>query len=1472
MQRMQIKRSDLRPLPLRRLKTAKEGAELEILGETALPVRATLGSSDKIFKFRPVVVKGLTMDANLSLPFLQKNQIDQLHSRGCLRVGGREMQLMTADGKPTEIRCSTLQSFIYSSRAVKVPAFSWAEFPISVAAVQEGKMSSGDGLVIGEDEFMHKTGLHPLRRSIVACTKEGYALAAVLNMTDEELLVPAGQRYGTFALVPQKREEAEQETREWTEEQKDKWLWEEFQLGNSPFLRTPRLKEEALTVLKKHWAIYSTDGSFGKTSLLKHAIHTEQQPPIKMRFRPVNPALEENLKEQLETWLQHDVIEESNSPWAFALVAVRKKNGKIRWCVDYRKLNAITKKDSFPLPQIEDNLARLADSKVFSGIDGMGAFHVVELEEGAKPKTAFATPWGTYQFKRMPFGLSNGPATYSRLMQMALQGIPTSVALPYLDDTIVHSSSMQQHFHALDQVLGAHAKAGLKLQPSKCQLFQEEIEYLGHMVSKHGIRPVPEYTQVIADWPLPHCKTEVRAWLGKTGYYQRFMRNYAALAKPWTDALKQEGGDRQPIEVSEDMKSSFDRMKRALMEAPILAYPRFEEENPFILDTDWSQETNTIGAVLSQEQDGEERVISYGAKKLSKSQQNYPPTKGELCAVIYFMRHWRYYLAFRPFILRTDHKALSWIKTMDQPTGMIQRWLETLATFDFEVQHREGKKHGNADGLSRITHAPEAVDLDEEGEEEVTANLWRPTATSQQTLHDLRTSVTAIQIQQNELQLDALAIHSLQDLRKGVNLPRTTQGWRNEQIQDPVLNQVVKWALDDTWPDEQQQKSLSPALRHYAEKGDQLYLDEHGLLRVHEELVMGEETGLICLPQQLVRELIWAAHRLAGHQGVEATLKRMTALVHFPRMRSEVREIIETCVACQRKAEAQKDQRHTYATVIDGYPFQRLSLDFVGPLPPSRRRNSYLLTVKDGCTRWIEAFPIKEATAEKVAEKLENEVFSRFGYPETLHSDQGRQFTGTLMKQLGELLDIVVTHTPAYNPKSNPVERTHRDIKAALRALQEEGNDDWEEALPQVLFALRTAVNRSTGFSPFQLMFGRDPHVPLAQVEVPPAHTPAPGEKISDYIRKFRRKMEAVQEVAREHLAESVARQRRYYRKSLHEFQEGQKVWLYTPASGAGVYRKFHRGWTGPWTIARRLNLTMYELEPAEGWAWRASLAVSMDRLKPYFTPKEPLERYEPNPADDPGEYEQRGNEHLEQLERPLPKGPAARDPQQSEDSDDDDEEPAKRRRLGPRPPRPGPAEGRPAPVMRLPAPVPRPERAPEECRQHQPPRFEPTPDLEWDRYDLQENPPVTPAETPRKRGRLFLRRRLRFAGRETPPPLTPAQRVAWSRSQEAERGRMQVREKRTPPPPYNSPVPEGLPEEGVEEKETTPQWFTPAAETDSEEEEEERAPPLMLRRLQDSPGFRGATASPGPRPRREAAIRGEAARRAADGGAAPEH
>jgi hypothetical protein len=531
------------------------------------------------------------------------------------------------------------------------------------------------------------------------------------------------------------------------------------------------------------------------------------QHPINQQFRPVNPHLEVDLKKQINKWLKHGVIEKSYSPWNFGLVAAPKKGGTIRWFVDYRVLNEISSISSAPIGNIEDNLARLFRSTVFSGINLIGAFHMIELKDKDKAKTAFATPWGSYQFVRMPFGLAGRPSSYARLVHMVLDGIPYTQALPYLDNTVIHSKDLAGHFLALDRVLEAYKKVGLKLQPAKCQLFQREIEYFRHLVSAKGIAPVQGYVQVVKDCPMPTNRSEVCTFLGKTGYYQRFMQNYAEVAGLLTDILKQDGtDDHAPFDQTSQKIKSFEQLKSNLLHAPILAYPRFHSKQPFILDTDWSKENQAIGSVLSQFQDGKEHVIAYGASKLTVAQSAYHSTKGEMAAAIIYIWKLKYYLQHCQFILRIDNAAMQWIRTLVEPVqGMVQRWQQTLANNKFDVVHRLGRNHGNADALSRAPYLIEdpTLKLDISMGENIGAMICS---------------------------LQSEEAWTLDLVHKG-------------QEQDEELAEVRKWVLDQSKPTNLQQSAPTAEGKKLAGLFESLYLDKDRELRY--DFTYGQEMGLL---------------------------------------------------------------------------------------------------------------------------------------------------------------------------------------------------------------------------------------------------------------------------------------------------------------------------------------------------------------------------------------------------------------------------------------------------------------------------------------------------------------------------------------------------------------------------------------------------------------------------------------------------
>src|SRR5437867_1727832 len=387
------------------------------------------------------------------------------------------------------------------------------------------------------------------------------------------------------------------------------------------------------------------------------------------------------------------IIEPAASPWASNLVVVTKKDGSLRLCVDFRGVNNVTRKDSYPLPRITDCLDALGPAKYFSTFDLRSGYFQIAMEESDRDKPSFITRRGSYRFTAMPFGLCNAPATFQRLMDVVTIGLNYEICLVYLDDIILFSRTIEEHLLRLKLLLNRLRSANLKLKPSKCFLLQKKVNFLGHVISEGSIATDPEKIEQVRSWPRPQNTTETRSFIGLVSYYRRFVNQFARVAAP----LHALAAKNAKFIWTEECEVAFEELKKRLITSPILAMPN--DDGEFRLDTDASN--YAIGAVLSQVQNGEERVIAYASRTLSRPERNYCVTRRELLAIVYFVKQFRSYLLGREFLIRTDHSALRWLKLTPEPIGQQARWLEKLEEFQYKIEHRAGNKHTNADAMSR---------------------------------------------------------------------------------------------------------------------------------------------------------------------------------------------------------------------------------------------------------------------------------------------------------------------------------------------------------------------------------------------------------------------------------------------------------------------------------------------------------------------------------------------------------------------------------------------------------------------------------------------------------------------------------------------------------------------------------------------------------------------------------------------------
>jgi hypothetical protein len=482
-------------------------------------------------------------------------------------------------------------------------------------------------------------------------------------------------------------------------------------------------REALLPLLEEFGDLFTEKDRLPVTALTSHRINTGNAPPVYRRPYRVphhlKPVVESSVNEQLEA----GIIVHSESPWASPIVVVPKKSadGKpaYRFCVDFRALNAVTVPDVYPIPNVVESLDYLGNSRFFSTLDLTSGYHQIPMHKDDQEKTAFNVDSGHYHYTRMPFGLRNAPATFQRMMDGLLRGLKPVQCLVYLDDVIIFSATIEEHVVRLRSVLERLRNGGLTLKFEKCKFAEEKVNYLGHVISKHGVQPDPGKISAVREFPTPTSVKELQSFLGLSNYYRRFVVGYAEIARPLTKLLRKGA----VFNWDGDCVEAFEKLKDALTHSPVLAYPDFDK--PFIISTDASN--FAIGAVLSQETDGEEHPIAYASRQLNSAEINYTVTEKELCSVVFAVAQYRCYVYGRKFKIVSDHAALKWLFGLRDPSSRLMRWTLKLSEYDYEVVHKPGVLHKNADGLSRKVRRIECtpiVDMKSAQEGDIECAEW----------------------------------------------------------------------------------------------------------------------------------------------------------------------------------------------------------------------------------------------------------------------------------------------------------------------------------------------------------------------------------------------------------------------------------------------------------------------------------------------------------------------------------------------------------------------------------------------------------------------------------------------------------------------------------------------------------------------------------------------------------------------------
>ena len=928
----------------------------------------------------------------------------------------------------------------------------------------------------------------------------------------------------------------------------------------------------------------STD--LGFCPLLKHDIDTGDARPIRQSPRKPPLAAREAEDEILDEMLNSGVIEPSNSEWASPVCLVKKKDGSFRFCIDYRRVNAVSKKDAYPIPDIQDALDHLKGARHFATLDLIAGYWQISMTQRAKERSAFCTRRGLFQFTRMPFGLSGAPGSFCRLMSSVLRDQLWRICLCYLDDIVIFGRTPEELLERIRMVLDRLRQVGLKVKPSKCEFFKTEVKFLGHMVSSQGIEPLPEKLDTIRDWPVPRCLRDVRAFFGLASYYRKFVKDFATIAEPLTRLTKKFA----KFEWSEEAQQAFDALKQALIEASFLTFPC--PHAPCILDTDASDVA--IGGVVSQMVDGEERPIAFFSRVMNSAQRGYCTTRRELLAVVSSLQHFRHYLLGAKVILRTDHHSLKWLKTFKRPEGILARWVETLAEFDIEIEHRPGRLHSNVDGMSRP--------FCKQCEGKTSKTPW------------------VDELERADELTEPLGIRTLSFV------PEISDAEMAElQAEDPDLGPVVQWLLDGENPPPDLVRSMSLDTRNLWAQVPAVHLLGNVLVRTVNQ---GQDVQLV-LPLSIRRQLFDLTHagNLAAHLGSQRTFLQLKTAYYWPGMRKDIEKWYRQCDTCARAKGPPTRRRGKLQKVITGAPLDIVAIDILSGLPTTENGMKYILVLTDYFTKWACAFALPDAEASTCMRAMYNGFFAQFGLPRQLHSDQGRNFESKLFQEFCALTGVRKSRTSSFHAQCDgQCERLNRSLLQMLRTTADENPASWPQRLPTVMAAYRMTVHKTTGITPNMAMLGREVLLPATLIARPPLE---PTKVTVPFVSDLRDTLRAAHHKVRESTHKTARTQKIYYDNRVQSFsyEVGQKVWLFWPRPPIRQkFKKLTSQWTGPWVIEKFLSPIVVMIRLQSG---RKVQTVHVDRLLPCNSaPPQSAETVQDRPE---------GGESLQPSEPPAP-------------------------------------------------------------------------------------------------------------------------------------------------------------------------------------------------------------------------------------------
>ena len=822
------------------------------------------------------------------------------------------------------------------------------------------------------------------------------------------------------------------------------------------------------------------------------------------------------LRKTLNDLLDKGFIRVSNSPAAAPILFVKKPGGGLRFCVDYRALNAITKKDRYPLPLINDTLERISGATWFTKLDVIAAFHKIRIEEGSEWMTAFRTRYGLFEWLVTPFGLANAPSTFQRYINWALREFLDDFVSAYLDDVLIFTSgSLAKHREHVARVMGRLQEAGLYIDIDKCEFEVITTKYLGFIIKAgEGLQMDPAKVEAITNWVAPTTVKGVRAFLGFANFYRRFIKNFSALTAPLVHLTKKN----VKFTWGEAASKAFEQLKEKFISAPILK--QFDPDDETIVETDSSGYV-TGGMLQQYDKEGVLQPCAFFSQKNSPAECNYEIHDKELLAVVKCIRAWSTELrSCGSFTVLTDHQNLTYFTTNRPLTERQIRWSLDLSQYTFTIQYRPGKENLQPDVLSRREQDMPAG-ADDERYTHRYATLLQPSK-----LHGFPT-VTRLRV--CPLQDAPPTVTSPVDM-VGEADPLTTL-WATARVQDNHLTAATQAV--------QQHATRFPTSLQLKVSISECSIDDDGALCFRNRKWVPDceplRTGLV---QQIHDSLA------SGHPGRETTYSLVARQFFWPGMSDHIRQFCHNCQGCRgNQVWRQRKQGLLKPLPVPDRIWRDISVDFITDLPESDGHKD-LMVITDRLSRGVILTPLQQIDAESTAQVFLNLFYSIHGLPASIVSDRGSAFVAIFWSRICHLLGIKRLLSTAYHPETDgSTERLNAVVEFYLRTYCNWHQNNWSELLPHCQVAINNRPAASTGVSPFFLCHGYDMEMVQLSATISPRPTTSPisaGEAIAKKFVDTHAWAQASLAAAKERQEQQTNK----HRDAAPSYHPGDKVWL----------------------------------------------------------------------------------------------------------------------------------------------------------------------------------------------------------------------------------------------------------------------------------------------------------------------------------------